>query len=190
MSTVKEKIAGAAVSLKTVLVNYKWYIIVAIVVIAIGGGSFVGGCFYGERKVATPANGQSQTIKPIGHGHAGDIPPKPNDCESYKKCAQSEIFTSLVLKDNIAKFHAYNSCKYKDDEYKIPSLYFPNTIQFMFGVGVGGYDGKIAPMFGGAVNYIHHFNPSFGLGGGPFYYSSIDKKLWNAGGNLAAEYSW
>jgi len=178
------------VTFKETVIAYKWFIIIPLVILLVGGGNFVGGCFYGQHKVTQAAAGKKQEIPKKGTGKAGNIPPVPNDCASYKKCAQSEIFTTFTLQSNVVKIHAYNSCKFKDDEYKIPTLYFPNTTQFHLGVGVGGYDGKVVPIFGGALYYVHHFNPSFGFGGGPFYYSSIDKKLWNAGGNLTAEYSW
>lgn len=175
---------------KETISAYKWFIIIPIIIIIIGAGNFVGGCFYGQKKVTQPSSGQSQDIKPNKPGKDGDIPPKPTTCDEYKKCAQSEIFTTFTLKKNIATIHAYNSCKFKDDTYKVPVLYFQNTLQFNLGVGMGGYDGKIVPMFGGSIFYIRNFTPSFGFGGGPFYYTSIDRQLWNVGVNLSFEYSW
>jgi hypothetical protein len=181
---------SVAVKLKTVLINYKWYFIVAIVVIVLSAGNFVGGCFYGEHKVTKAVSGQKQEIPKKGKGKKGDIPPIPKDCDGYKKCAQSEIFTKFTLENNFATIRAWNTCKFKEDKYPVPVLYYKHTIEFNPGVGVGGYDGKILPIFGGSLLYVHRFGPSFGFGGGPFYFTSIDRKMWNAGVQLSLQYSW
>lgn len=189
MAEITEK-KSVGVRLKEVLINYKWYFIVAIVVIAISSGSFVGGCFYGSGKITQAVSGEKQDIPKKGKGKAGDIPPVPKTCEDFKKCAQSEIFTKFTLENNFATIRAWNMCKYKEDKYKVPVLYYKHTLMFNPGVGVGGYDGKVVPIFGGSIFYIHHFTPFLGFGGGPFYFTSMDKSLWNAGVQLSLTYRW
>lgn len=189
MAETTEK-KSVVVRLKEVLINYKWYFIVAIVVIAISSGSFVGGCFYGSGKITKAVSKQPIELQAKKKGKSGNIPPIPRNCDDYKVCAQSEIFTKFTLEKNTAKIRAYNKCKFKEDEYKIPVLYYKHTIMFNPGVGAGGMDGKIYPLIGGSIFYIYHFTPFFGFGGGPFYFTSVDKSLWNAGAQLSLTYSW
>lgn len=189
-AAVKTAVVNAAISLKNVLINYKWYFIVAIVVITITSGSFVGGCFYGEHKITKGVSSEKQEIPKKGKGKDGYVPPKPTNCDEYKTCADSPITTTFTLKSRTAYIHASNKCRYRDDEYSIPVLYFTNTIEFNPGIGAGGMSGRVYPIVGGSIFYIYHYNPSFGFGGGPFYFTSLDKTLWNAGAQLSLQYSW
>lgn len=176
-------------TLKQALKNYKWYFIVAAAVVAISGVSFVGGCYYGTKKILTASQG-TQELKPIGPGKTGIIPPIPVTCDDYKKCAKSELSTKFILKDNIATIRVWDLCKYKEDKYKIPVLFFRNSLMFTPGIGLGGYTGHIVPIFGGSILYTRNFTPFFGIGGGMFYYTSVDKSLWNAGAQISFTYSW